>query len=160
MELYKFPKSFPIIDQSSGVNLGVFGAIDIHLDSEQNVSSALYSFIPSEATDMSDTGKVMYLRHMIEMNKEVMENILNQKMEVILLKPEKSDIHFDSIPSMYGSKMFAKQEVVRGLKEVEEAVNLVTDTLQYTMNVGVNEVLKTFLDLNKSTYHLVVNLNF
>lgn len=140
--------------------IGYFHSINIQLDEVQNAKSVLYRFVPQGDKPITDANLAFGIRHEIERYKqELLIKLGIENLEIILLRPDDNEFYVDKIQGNLNSKLFVQQKVSKEICEIPEAIDVLSDSISYKMSVGIDEVLKNYLNLSKNEYHLLFMLD-
>lgn len=159
MKLYDVKNRLYVRDLKNEIT-GYFHSINIQLDEAQTVKSVLYKFIPEDGKPITDANDAFYMRSEIEWYKqELIIKLGIEDLEIILLRPDSDMFDVNKIQGNLDSKLFVQEKVSKDICEVPEAIDYISNSISYKMTVGIDEVLKTYLNLSKNEYHLVFMLN-
>ncbi|KST98531.1 hypothetical protein [Lactococcus lactis] len=159
MKLYDVKNRLYVHDLKDEI-IGYFHSINIQLDEVQTVKSVLYRFIPEDGKPITDANCAFRLRHDIEWYKQELLIMLGiEDLEIILLRPVSDMFEVNKIQGNLDSKLFVQGKVNKDICEVPEAIDCISNSISYKMTVGIDEVLKDYLNLSKNEYHLVIMLN-
>lgn len=140
--------------------IGYFHSINIQLDEFQNTKSVLYRFVPEGGKPITDASLAFGIRHEIERYKqELLIKLGIEDLEIILLRPDSDMFEVNKIQGNLDSKLFVQGKVSKDIREVAEAIDLISNSISYKMSVGIDEVLKNYLNLSKNEYHLLFMLD-
>lgn len=140
--------------------IGYFHSINIQLDEVQNAKSVLYRFVSEDEEPITDANFAFRIKHEIERYKqELLIKLGIEDLEIILLRPDSDMFEVNKIHGNLDSKLFVQQKVSKEICEIPEAIDVLSDSISYKMSVGIDEVLKTYLNLSKNEYHLLFMLD-
>lgn len=142
--------------------LGMFEIINIQLKNTHEVGSVIYRFVPTKTLKVEDWEALVHKAYFLLGNDHfhLDGQVDSENTELILLRPQEAP-KLDDINLSVDTKLYATARVARTmLTQEQEAVDFISDTLTYKLQTSVDEILKAYLGLDPTEYHLLFKVNY
>ena len=162
MLLRKLNSALTAHDMITNNILGMFEIINIQIKNTSDVESVIYRFVPTNTLKVEDWEALVHKAYFLLGNdhSNLDGQVDSENTELILLKPKEAP-KLDAINLSVDTKLYATARVARTmLTQEQEVADYISDTLTYKLQTSVDEILKAYLGLDPTEYHLLFKVNY